>query len=86
MQATDFSSARAGQAIRTLQHDWAFIPARLPPELTWDAALVSAVAESERDIANLATRANRFAFPRIMIEPSFEENRREVEPHSRGHC
>ena len=86
MQATDFSSTRAGRAIRTLKHYWTFIPARLPPELTWDAALVSAVAESERDMANLATRANRFAFPRIMIKPSFEENRREVEPHSRGHC
>lgn len=69
MQATDFSSTRAGRAIRTLKDYWAFFPTRLPPELTWDAALVSAVAESERDMANLATRANRFAFPRILIQP-----------------
>lgn len=69
MRPTDYLSTRAGRAIRTLKAYWAFIPVALPPALSWEPALVAAVAESERDLAHLTATASGFPFPRILIQP-----------------
>ena len=69
MKPGDFRSTKAGKAIRTRNGYWAFIPARLPPELDWSPVLVTALSDAERELAKLTTVAGNFSFPRLLIQP-----------------
>ncbi len=69
MDPREFVSQNAGRAIQTQGGYWAFVPNPLPPEITWTEALVSVLAEAERDLAKLATRAADFSFPHLIIQP-----------------
>lgn len=69
MKPGDFRSTKAGKAIRTRNGYWAFIPARLPPELDWSPVLVTALSDAERELAKLTTVAGDFPFPRLLIQP-----------------
>lgn len=69
MKSGDFRSTKAGKAIRTRNGYWAFIPAPLPPDLDWSPALLTALADAERELAKLTTVASNFPFPRLLIQP-----------------
>jgi len=69
MRPGDFRSTKAGKAIRTQKGYWAFIPAPLPPDLNWTPALITALADAERELAKLTTLAGNFPFPRLLIQP-----------------
>jgi hypothetical protein len=64
MNLNDFYSPEAGQVVLTQNGYYAFIPAPLPPSLTW-----SVLSEAERDLSRLATLAGVFPFPRLLIQP-----------------
>ncbi len=69
MEPKDFYSSKAGQAIRTQNGYWAFIPAPLPPDLDWTSTLISAFSDAERELAKLTTLAGNFPFPRLLVQP-----------------
>ena len=69
MNPNDFRSPETGQVIFTQNGYYAFIPAPLPPSLTWSLPLVSALSEAERDLSRLAALAGAFPFPRLLIQP-----------------
>lgn len=69
MNPKDFRNPEVGKALRTQTGYWAFIPATLPPNLTWSLPLVSALSEAERDLSKLTTLAGAFPFPRLLIQP-----------------
>ncbi len=69
MNPKDFRSLEAGQAILTQKGYWAFIPAPLPARLDWSQSLISALSDAERDLSKLATIAETFPFPRLLIQP-----------------
>jgi Fic family protein len=69
MKPEDFPSQRAGRVIRTLAGYWAFIPAPLPPPLDWTPALVSQLAEAERNLSKLAGLAGTLPSPNLLIQP-----------------
>ncbi|HEY6072352.1 MAG TPA: Fic family protein, partial [Anaerolineales bacterium] len=59
----------AGRVIRTQKGYWAFNPAPLPPEVDWTPILITALSEAEREMAKLATLAESFPFPRLLVPP-----------------
>lgn len=69
MKSGDFRSTKAGKAIRTRNGYWAFLPTPLPPDLDWSPALLTTLADAERELAKLTTVAGNFPFPRLLIQP-----------------
>ena len=69
MDPKNFSSSSSGTPILTQTGYWAFLPAALPPVITWSLPLVSALADAERDLSKLTTMAGSFPFPRLLIQP-----------------
>jgi Fic family protein len=69
MDPKNFSSPSSGTPILTQTGYWAFLPAALPPVITWSLPLVSALADAERDLSKLTTMAGSFPFPRLLIQP-----------------
>ena len=69
MNPKEFSNESAGRIILTPTGFSAFIPAPLPPEITWNLPLVSALSEAERDLGQLAALAGTFPYPRLLIQP-----------------
>lgn len=67
MKPQDFISSSTGQVIRTSRDYWAFIPAPLPPTLTWTTNLVSLSGEAERALAELASIGRTFPEPHVMV-------------------
>ena len=68
MKPQDFRNPKSGKAIRTSSGYWAFIPAKLPPQLSWEPSLIAALADAERGLSKLATLAGGFPFPRLLIQ------------------
>ena len=54
MDASDFRAPAAGRLVRSLAGDVAFVPAPLPPELTFDRALVMAISRADTALSELA--------------------------------
>jgi Fic family protein len=69
MNPNDFHSLKVGQVVLTPKGYYAFLPAPLPPNLDWSSVLVTALSEAERDLSRLATLADTFPFPRLLIQP-----------------
>jgi Fic family protein len=70
MRPEDFSSARAGQAIKTRTSYWAFVPNPLPPTLAYDADLIRLLGEAERAIGELAGAGRLLPDPHLLISPA----------------
>lgn len=68
MKPNDFRSLEAGQVILTQKGYYAFVPAPLPPKINWTLPLVSALSEAERELSRLATLADAFPFPRLLMQ------------------
>lgn len=69
MNPKDFHSPEVGKAFQTKAGYWAFIPADLPPNLSWPLAVVSALSDAERDLSKLTTLAGAVPFPRLLVQP-----------------
>jgi Fic family protein len=68
MKPNDFRSLEAGQVVLTQKGYYAFIPAPLPRKINWTLPLVSALSEAERELSRLATLADAFPFPRLLMQ------------------
>jgi Fic family protein len=69
MDPKQFIDQKSGRIIQTYTGYWAYLPAPLPPEFVWSTNLVSKLAEAERELARLASFADSFPFPRLLIQP-----------------
>jgi Fic family protein len=69
MRADSFSSTRAGRVIRAPQGYFAFVPADLPPTLTYSPSLLRAVASAERAAGQLSGLGGLLPNPYLLIRP-----------------
>jgi cell filamentation protein, protein adenylyltransferase len=69
MDPKEFKSPESGRVIRTKTGYWAFLPAALPPALTWSAEMVLDLSEAERELSKLSTLARNMPFPRLLSQP-----------------
>jgi Fic family protein len=69
MDPKEYRSQDAGRAILAPAGFWAFLPNPLPPNITWSLPLVSALAQAERDLSQMAAQIRTFPFPRLILQP-----------------
>ncbi len=69
MDPQDYRHSRAGRVLRTRAGYWAFVPAPLPPELTWKPPLLSALASAERHLSRLASLGGALPSPELLVQP-----------------
>ncbi|MBS2024839.1 MAG: Fic family protein [Deltaproteobacteria bacterium] len=65
----DFSEAARGQLERSLSGAWTFIPAPLPPHLSWTPALIKALSDADRALGQLDGHGSQLQNPHLLIEP-----------------
>ncbi|HUF37576.1 MAG TPA: Fic family protein [Anaerolineales bacterium] len=68
MKPTDFSTKAPGKVVRTQQGYDAFIPAPLPPDVTWSGKILSALSKADRSLARLAEVGNAFPVPLVVAQ------------------
>ncbi len=69
MKAADFRCPSAGQVVRTLHGYDAFIPAPLPPTLTYEQDLVVALSEADAALSELSGLGRYLPNPHLLIAP-----------------
>ncbi len=69
MDPTAFHSPAAGRVIRTLTGYWAFVPAASPPELQYDAALVTLLSQADAALSELSGLGRVMPNPDLLIAP-----------------
>jgi cell filamentation protein, protein adenylyltransferase len=69
MDPKNFHHPETGKVILARSGYWAFIPAPLPPQITWSPALVKALSDAERELSKLTTLAANLRFPKLLIQP-----------------
>ncbi len=69
MKPTDFGSERAGNVVRTPTGYWAFVPAPLPPIISWTVELVAVLAEAERHLGRLASLGASLPTSHLLVQP-----------------
>jgi Fic family protein len=69
MNSKDFRETSAGRVLRTPAGYWAFVPHPLPPALHWSDALITALAEAERALGELAGLGYSLPNPHLLIRP-----------------
>jgi Fic family protein len=69
MKKSDFSKQAPGQVVRTLKGYVAFIPAPLPPDVTWSNKLLTALSKADRSLVRLAEVGNAFPAPHVVVRP-----------------
>jgi Fic family protein len=72
MKPDRFHASTAGQAVRVEQKDlvyWAFLPNRLPPDLSLGTELVCALSEADRALGELAGLGRLMPNPHLLIGP-----------------
>ena len=67
--AADANRGPYGRVVRGSGGYNAFVPAPLPPPLTWNGELVAALSNADRAIGRLAGEGWRFPNPEIFIIP-----------------
>jgi Fic family protein len=58
-----------GRVLRHPKDYWTFIPAPLPPEITWSDGLVAALSKADRALGELAGLASMLPNPNLLIQP-----------------
>jgi Fic family protein len=69
MKKPDFSKNAPGSVVKTWQDYLAFIPAPLPPEMTWSNKLLAALSKADRSLARLAEVGSAFPLPHVVVRP-----------------
>ncbi len=69
MDPTKFQAATSGKVIRHPQGYWAFLPAALPPALTFSPSLVSALSVADRALGELKGLGGALVNPHLLIRP-----------------
>lgn len=69
MRPQDFSPDAWGRLTPTNQRCWAFVPELQEPAVEWDSALIQALLEAERAVAELKGAARRLPNPHLLVRP-----------------
>jgi cell filamentation protein, protein adenylyltransferase len=69
MRPEDFRSPKAGRVIRSHTGYWVFVPAPLPPELTYDPDLVLALSRADAALSELSGLGRHLPNPHLLIAP-----------------
>ena len=69
MDPKNYQNNSAGKPIKHPNGYWYFLPARLPPDLNWSPALVSILAEAERNLGKLASLGLSPAALNLIVQP-----------------
>lgn len=69
MDPKDFASDRAGRVVKTLSGYWAFIPAPLPPDITYDPALALLLSQADAALSELSGLGRYLPNPDLLIAP-----------------
>ena len=69
MNPEDFRTNSAGQVVRHPKDYWTFLPAPLPPALTWSLPLITALSEAERNLGGLASLGGTLPSPHLLTQP-----------------
>jgi Fic family protein len=69
MNPDRFRDAKAGLAVRTLRGYWAFVPAPLPPALTYDDKMVLLLSKADSALSELSGLGRMLPNPHLLIEP-----------------
>jgi Fic family protein len=69
MDPSKFQTSTSGKVIHLPQGYWAFLPAALPPALTFSPALVAALSEADRVLGELKGLGGALADPHLLIRP-----------------
>jgi len=67
MKRSDFDQNAAGQVIRTTTGYLAFIPAPLPPQISWSDRLLALLSKADRSLARLAEVGKAFPAPHVVV-------------------
>jgi Fic family protein len=67
MNQNDFQAPQAGQAIYTPKGYWAFIPAPLPPDISYDPHLVLALSKADAALSELSGLGRHILNPHLLI-------------------
>ena len=69
MKKSDFSKNAPGEVFKTLQGYLAFIPAPLPPDVTWSNTMLAALSKADRSLVHLAEAGHSFPVPHVVVRP-----------------
>jgi Fic family protein len=69
MDPSKFQASTSGKVIRLPQGYWAFVPAALPPVLTFSPSLVAALSDADRALGELKGLGGTLANPHLLIRP-----------------
>jgi Fic family protein len=69
MNPTEYRAPSAGEIVRSLRGDLAFVPAPLPPAIHFDAALVLALSRADAALGELAGVGRLMPNPHLFIAP-----------------
>ncbi len=69
MDPSKFQASPSGKVVRQPQGYWAFIPAPLPPALTFSLSLVTALSAADRALGELCGLGGALANPHLLIRP-----------------
>jgi len=69
LQASDFSKDAPGRLVKTVEDQWAFVPAPLPPALDFDGPLVKVLSAADQALGRLAGAAHNIPNPHLLIRP-----------------
>ena len=69
MDPKNYQHSAAGKPIQHPNGYWYFLPAPLPPSLNWSAALVSILAEAERNLGRLASLGTFPSNLNLLVQP-----------------
>jgi hypothetical protein len=67
MDPSKFQASTSGKVIRQPQGYWAFLPAPLPPALTFSPALVTALSAADRALGELRGLGGALTNPHLLI-------------------
>jgi Fic family protein len=67
MNKDDFHTPQTGQAILTPKGYWAFIPAPLPPDISYDQQLVLALSRADAALSELSGLGRHIINPHLLI-------------------
>lgn len=69
MDPSKFQASTSGKVVRQPQGYWAFLPAPLPPALSFSPALVTALSAADRALGELRGLGGAISNPHLLIRP-----------------
>ena len=69
MDPSKFQASTSGKVVRQPQGYWAFLPAPLPPALSFSPALVTALSAADRALGELRGLGGALSNPHLLIRP-----------------